>query len=170
MKQTTARILTLVIALLVVADSFAADEIRIGCWNIEHLGNPFQRGGTGKGIDQNPDEIAEYIHAAKVDVLALEEIDDNDGVATTRRNSNLSEAFQVLNQSEDQDWEYILFRNKQVNDKTQLCGVAWNKKLKKLAQFTGLKSKTIPMTNTMFGIVTRAPFNSRPAKAKLILS
>lgn len=71
--------------------------------------------------------IAEYIAGSGVDVLGLCEIDDTDE-SEARRNDVLDTAFAVLNEEPDQDWQYELFSNKNPNDKTQLCGVAWNAK------------------------------------------
>jgi hypothetical protein len=62
------------------------------------------------------------------DVLALQEIYDNDDEGTTRTNAELDTAFAMLNEEGDADWKYELFPNKGDNDKSQLCGVAWNAK------------------------------------------
>src|SRR5262245_53677378 len=76
----------------------AAESARIGAWNIEHLGSPELRSGPAEGIAQEPADIADYIKASKVDVLALEEIDDDDGSPGTKSNKTLTKAFELLKQ------------------------------------------------------------------------
>src|SRR4051812_37550210 len=48
--------------------------IRLGSWNIEHLGDPKARRGPGEGVQQKPEDLAHYIRYAKVDALAVQEI------------------------------------------------------------------------------------------------
>jgi hypothetical protein len=54
-----------------------AAELKVGAWNIEHLGNPGGRGAGNAGHGQTPEDIADYLTAAKVDVLALKEMSDD---------------------------------------------------------------------------------------------
>lgn len=100
--------------------SFADEYLRIGAWNIEHLGKNPKEG-------QAPTALAEYIFLSGVDVLAMEEIYDTDKQKGTRRNVVLDETFKVLNKNKDHDWEYLIFPNKNQGDTSQLCAVAWNK-------------------------------------------
>lgn len=105
---------------LLFASAVYADEyVKIGAWNIEHLG--------ARDFGQHPKALAEHVQLAGVDVLALEEIYDTDNNAATRTNSKLDEMFALLNQQTGHNWEYVLFANKDQTDKSQLCGVAWNK-------------------------------------------
>ncbi|XZE33737.1 hypothetical protein SH501x_004532 [Pirellulaceae bacterium SH501] len=62
-----------------------ADKVRFGAWNIEWLGKPENRRGTGEDLAQTKDNLAKYIAASGVSVLALEEICD-DGNSSTMRN------------------------------------------------------------------------------------
>src|SRR4051812_36616585 len=102
-------------------------ELRIGALNIEWLGVPNNRSGIAHGIAQEPADIAEYIKKGNVDILSLEEISDDDDEDSTRTNSTLTGAFDLLNTQPGQDWTHRLFPKKHVDDKSQLVGVAWNK-------------------------------------------
>jgi predicted extracellular nuclease len=88
--------------------------------NIEHLGG----GSTG----QRPKAIAEHIFLASPDILVMSEIYDNDQDDDTRTNEELNTAFALLNQNDLYDWDYVLLPNKDEDDESQLCAVAWNKK------------------------------------------
>lgn len=101
-------------------------EIRIGAWNIEHLGSPNARAGENRGVAQQPADIAAYISAAKVDVLAVEEVGDNDGAPETHTNRTLTEALADLRQQTGQTWQHLLYPKRERRDWQQLCGVAWN--------------------------------------------
>ena len=106
----------------------SAEELRIGSLNIEWLGVPNNRGSIAHGIAQDPADIAEYIKKGNIDILSLEEISDNDEEdADSRTNSTLTQAFDLLNSQAGQDWTHVLFPKKDVNDKNQLVGVAWNR-------------------------------------------
>ena len=106
--------------LILAASTSFADWIRLGSWNIEHLGR-MEDEATG------PKAIAEYVHLSGLDILAMQEIYDNDGVGATKTNIQLNEAFEVLNQVAGHDWEYIMLPNKSSGDKSQLVAIAWNK-------------------------------------------
>ncbi len=109
----------------------AAEEVKIGAWNIEWLGHPDMRGSPSKNRAQKPSDLAERIHESGVTVLALEEI----GVESpeTRRSDELDATFKVMKEKYDQDWKYILFAKtdytgQEVEDFTlrgQHIGVAW---------------------------------------------
>jgi endonuclease/exonuclease/phosphatase family metal-dependent hydrolase len=111
--------LALLVVLLAAPASPADEYVKIGAWNIEHLGKP-------KG-HQDPTALAEYIFLAGVDVLAMEEIYDTDPNKKSRRNAVLDETFKVLSRNKGHDWDYLIFPNKNEGDTSQLCAVAWNK-------------------------------------------
>lgn len=104
----------------------SANEIRIGAWNIEWLGAPNSRGGPAKGVAQTGEDIARCIDAAKVDLLALEEICDDDGDNAKHTNKELDAAFAQLSTAGTRKWQYRLFEKKDPADKNQLTGVAWD--------------------------------------------
>lgn len=120
----------LIIAILVVSPvqaALQADQIRIGSWNIEHLGFPASRAFQGHDLAQSAEDLAEHILKANVDILALQEIGDTDGIHGIRRNRTLDVVFEILSEETGHDWAYRLFGNRDINDTTQLCGIAWNK-------------------------------------------
>jgi hypothetical protein len=97
--------------------------IHIGSWNIEHFGKD----------DNNPDNqfaIAEHIEMSGVHVLALQEMyvttDNISNPAARLENSFFQAALDLVEEHTGQRWDYELFRNRNLNDKSQLCGVAWN--------------------------------------------
>ncbi len=97
-----------------------ADWIRLGSWNIEHLGE--------RDDDSVPVALAEHIHLTGLDAIALQEIYDNDAIDATRTNHQLDETLRILNEETRQDWTYEMFPNRYSGDKSQLVAVAWNKK------------------------------------------
>ena len=97
----------------------AQGHVKVGAWNIENLGE--------REFGQSTPALAEHLRLAGVDLLALEEIHDTDGNNATRRNGKLDQVFATLNQQPGQDWDYVLFANRNQADTTQLCGVAWNR-------------------------------------------
>ena len=103
-------------------------KLRIGALNIEWLGNSDRRSGTGVGVTQSPKDIAGYIKASGVSILALEEISDDDGVAATLTNKTLDAALAVLNAGDEAKWKYRLFpKHPDAENPTwQLTGLAWN--------------------------------------------
>lgn len=116
----------LAVALCVLPVSLAsADEVRLGAWNIEHLGSPERRSPPARNVAQKPEDLARYIAKSRVDVLALEEIGDTDGVATTRRNATLDRTFELLS-VDGASWKYVLLPKKDTTETFQLTGVAWN--------------------------------------------
>jgi endonuclease/exonuclease/phosphatase family metal-dependent hydrolase len=126
---TDRRLACLLVVLAAAAAPPAApaqpDTVRVGSWNIEQLESPNGRFGDAKGIAQKPADLAAHIKASGVDVLALQEIGDN--VDPGRRSTTMDAAFALLNAG-GQDWTYELTANKVPADKTQLTGVAWNRK------------------------------------------
>ena len=67
------------------------DYIKVGAWNIENLGD--------RTLGQVPAAIAEHILLAGVDVLALEEIWDNDGDDAKTTNTKLDDVLRRINSS-----------------------------------------------------------------------
>lgn len=101
----------------------AVAEIRIGSWNIEWLGKPDDRSGQGRGVAQTPTDLADYIAAAKVSVLALQEIVP-DGGGDEPQSDELEAALAEVGTKAGGTWQYMLFPGRGSTD--QLCGVAWN--------------------------------------------
>lgn len=130
MTRRRPHFLFLLLAVLVPAATAYAqvDKIRVGAWNIEHLGSPGSRFGDADGIAQKPEDLAAHIKKAGVHVLALEEIGDT--ADPGMRSKELDATFAILN-ADGEDWVYELTPNKLRTDKTQVTGVAWNRKLVK---------------------------------------
>lgn len=113
-----------------VAHGQAPTQLRIGSWNIEHLGNPGARRGTGEGVLQKPQDLAHYLRYAKVDLLAVQEITADepapDGFPKKyRTNSILTKTLQELNKTPGQEWKHILFPKMRAGDTSQWTGLAW---------------------------------------------
>ncbi len=96
----------------------AVDYIKVGAWNVENLGD--------RTPGQFPIAIAEHIELSGVEILCLSEIHVRDAAAD-RKNDILDTAFSLLNDS-GSDWTYEVFPNRDPEDSSQLCGVAWNRK------------------------------------------
>lgn len=95
-------------------------ELRIGSWNIEHLGSPAKRSGPAKNVKQRAEDLADYIAFSEVDVLGLIEIyGDSTGSSANRI---LNAAFETLDKDRGAKWKYALFGK----GRQQLIGVAWN--------------------------------------------
>ncbi len=125
------RSIILAALLCFVVTNTRADEVRIGAWNIEWLGFPNMRGNPGKGIAQDPSDLATYIAEAKLDVLALEEIGVETDNAPWKSNS-LDRTFEALKKAHGQTWQYLLFAKADYPDNTeefitrgQHIGIAW---------------------------------------------
>jgi hypothetical protein len=128
------RLLAGLVALLGLAPHLAAQtaQVRIGSWNIEHLGDPGARRGTAEGVLQSPKDLARYIAYADVDVLAVQEIAADDEAPAGfpkkfRTNSVLAKALGELNRAPRQEWQHILFPKMRAGETTQWVGVAWNR-------------------------------------------
>ncbi len=109
----------------------AAARVRLGSWNIEHLGNPGARRGPGEGITQKPADLARYIRFANVDLLALQEISADENAPAGfpkkyRTNSILAKALQEINKTKGQEWRHILFPKMIPGQTSQWTGIAWN--------------------------------------------
>lgn len=97
--------------------------VHVGSWNIEHFGR------TRPADDNNQYAIAEHIEMSGVSVLALQELyvtNDITDPAATLENQFLRAALDLIEEHTGQRWEYEIFRNRNLNDREQLCGVAWN--------------------------------------------
>jgi hypothetical protein len=103
-------------------------DITVGAWNIQWLGKPEKRSGIGKKVPQKPEDIADYIKASGVQLLALEEICDDDGVSAKRTNKTLDTVVEILNEGTGADWRYILFPKRRADDDEQHTGLMWNAK------------------------------------------
>jgi hypothetical protein len=103
------------------------DTVTVGAWNIQHLGSPGSRPNVAKGVAQAPAELAAYIIASEVDILALVEIGDDDN-REGRTNSTLDRVMTELGNATGATWSYLLFANRQEGDTTQLTGVLWNQR------------------------------------------
>jgi hypothetical protein len=108
-----------------------AQQIRIGAWNIEWLGFPDRRGRPGKDNPQTPEDLADYIQASEVDVLALSEI-GIDSETPPLRSQQLDQVVRSLLDRHQQPWEYILFDKTNYPDEAdeymrrgQHVGIAW---------------------------------------------
>lgn len=108
-----------------------AEEITIGAWNIEWLGMPDRRARPGKDNPQKPEDLAEYIHASGVSVLALEEIGVDSDEAPLK-SKQLDLLMRALKDQYNEPWEYVLFPKTDYPDDTesfvrlgQHVGLAW---------------------------------------------
>lgn len=107
------------------APTSGVSEIRIGAWNIEWLGTPGSRSGPAKNIAQKSESLAEYIEAAKVDVLALSEIATTvDGPPPT--NDTLTAAFAEIDKRTGSHWRHQLLPAR--SGRNQNTGIAWNER------------------------------------------
>ncbi len=106
----------------------AGNQLRIGALNIEWLGRPSSRGGPAKNLAQDPKDLAAFFKASGVSILALEEIEDDDGVAETYTNKTLDATCKVLNEGGKANWKYRLFAKHPEGEHLtwQLVGLAWN--------------------------------------------
>jgi len=109
----------------------ADDTIRVGAWNIEWLGFPDKRSSFGRNTPQKPSTVAKYIHDAKVDILALEEI-GIESLETPYKSKPLQAIMDALKKEYQQEWEYTLFPKTDYTADTedffvrgQHCGIAW---------------------------------------------
>ncbi len=105
------------------AASGSTRPLRIGSWNIEWLGKPEDRSGPAEGVAQTTQDLADYIIASDVSILAVQEI-----IATVNsrpiRSDEIEQTLDLIQQKTGDDWEYILFPGRQDGD--QLTGVLWN--------------------------------------------
>ncbi len=105
--------------------------IRVGAWNIEWLGTPGRRSGPARGHAQAAADLADYITAADVAILGVEEIAETAAAAPAtpqgwvdRTNATLQAAFDVVRQRGRGQWRHRLYPAR--TGRNQLCGVAWD--------------------------------------------
>lgn len=112
--------------------------LQIASWNIEHL-----RGSARQDRPQSAYALADHIEMAGIDLIALQELyvtDPNEEVriadnqppvpsAATgpRRNSALDLVCYLLEEHLDVRWTYTILPNRAAGDRSQLCGVLWNR-------------------------------------------
>lgn len=103
-----------------------ARYLHLGSWNIEHFG----RGDEAGRSNENRFTISEHVQLAGVDILALQEIyvtnEAEFEAGEVGVNEHLDGAIELLLEQTGDRWHYELFRNRQRNDTSQLCGVLWN--------------------------------------------
>ncbi len=113
------------------AQTVCPTPLWVGAWNIQWLGNAEK----GKRKPQTPENIASYIDASKVDVLAMAEISATSTAGGKGRNKQLDDAFALLN-AKGAQWTYELFPKREGarDPQDQWTGLAWNeKKIQKAA-------------------------------------
>lgn len=97
----------------------------IGAWNLRGLGSPQSRPEKGRGVAQDPKDIADYIAASKVDILCLEGIADDGEDKTKLLNKTLAAALAAIKEG---GWTYRLFAPREPRYSLELTGIAWNEK------------------------------------------
>ncbi len=108
------------------APEVPAGKIRIGAWNIENL-------GTKKRYQQTPENLADYILSSRVDMLALEEIHDDDQMKDEDeakapwKNKELDLLLPMLAKATGDEWQYELTGPGPDNVRCQMTGVLWRK-------------------------------------------
>lgn len=97
--------------------------IRVGAWNIEWLGVPGSRSGPARDVAQEPEDLADYILASGVDVLALAEISEvpEDG---RRTNESLVAALKIVDAQTDGRWTHRIIPAR--TGRNQHTAIAWN--------------------------------------------
>ncbi len=111
-------------------------KVRVGAWNIEWLSQPTKRYGKAKGKTQTAADLADYIAASRVEVLALEEICPTNLSNPLRYdpqvdgpldNEVLREALLIVSKKTKGEWIFRLFPNNYKTTATnQLTGIAWD--------------------------------------------
>ena len=126
--------------------------IQIGSWNIEHLS-----GASRDNQKQSVYALTDHIEMAGVDIIALQEIyvtDPNEQVrlapnqpkikcrtAGKRRNRDLDAVCYLLEEHSTDPWRYLILRNRNRGDKSQLCALMWNTCRAQKSRVTRLKVK-----------------------------
>ena len=110
------------------------DFLRIGSWNVENLGyRSYGRNAPIASDQQAPENLADYILSSKVDVLAIQEVhdddqkEDNDKGAAPWKNKTMDKTLELLQKGTGDEWEYLLTDPEPVNVRSQLTGVLWRK-------------------------------------------
>lgn len=113
----------LIVGLLLCSSAYAQQQcskvIHVGAWNIQWLGNAKE----GKRQPQTAEDVAGYIKASGVDILAVEEVSPTSG----DQNETLAAALKLLS-TDGAQWKHVLFKKRDgaraPND--QWTGLAWN--------------------------------------------
>lgn len=87
----------------------APASITIASWNIEWLGNPSQRSGEGKGVAQDPAELAEAIKRSEAAVVALQEISPTGTPNARPSDEPRSNELDAITAKLGGEWRYLLF-------------------------------------------------------------
>ncbi|RYD27889.1 MAG: hypothetical protein EOP86_23900 [Verrucomicrobiaceae bacterium] len=113
--------------------SSRTDYLRIGAWNIENLGtraaDSLKAGYSEE--DQEPEDLAAYILSSGVNLLALEEIHDDEQTSSDTqgeapwRNAVLDQTVKILEEQSGLKWKYLLTAPDGTNDRQQMTGVLW---------------------------------------------
>lgn len=104
--------------------------IQLGTWNIKHLGQQ----PTEHERSQSVFALADHIEMAGIDVLAVQEIYVTHLSNGNDRNEHLDKTCDLLEEHTGTNWKYRIFKNRNPDDKSQLCGVIWNETLLELTQ------------------------------------
>jgi hypothetical protein len=123
--------LTWLLILGFVQFAWGVDEIVVGGWNIENLGRPDQRGGAGKGVPQQPADLANYIRSSEVHILGLEKISVDKSEGRSLTNDTLDDVVKMLNSDSEANWHYRVFRPKGSRARVRLTAVMWNEAILK---------------------------------------
>jgi predicted extracellular nuclease len=81
----------------------------IASWNIEWLGNPSKRSGEGKGVAQDPAELAEAIKRSEAAVVALQEISPTGTPNAGPNDEPRSRELDTVASKLGGGWRYLLF-------------------------------------------------------------
>lgn len=105
------------------AAASARAPIRVGAWNIEWLGTPGSRSGPAKNVAQTAEDLADYILAADVAILGVEEI-ARSGSGDGWTNDTLSQALEIIGRRTGHAWRQRLFPAR--SGRNQNTGIAWD--------------------------------------------
>lgn len=87
----------------------APASITIASWNIEWLGNPSQRSGEGKGVAQDPADLAEAIKRSEAAVVALQEVSPTGTPNAGPNDEPRSRELDAIATKLGGGWRYLLF-------------------------------------------------------------
>ena len=87
----------------------AKASVTIASWNIEWLGNPSQRSGEGKGVAQDPADLAEAIKRSEAAIVALQEISPTASGNGRGTDNPRSRELDAVLAKLGGGWEYLLF-------------------------------------------------------------
>ena len=93
-------------------------SLNVGSWNIEHF-------GKNDDNSENQYAIAEHIELSGTDILALQELYVTSDIGL--KNAHIEKALELIEEHTGNIWDYEIFPNRNSGDRSQLCGIAWNK-------------------------------------------